>query len=296
MVDEHDAHIRNTYAHNTWQYYTDSQYYGVKAFAIEVTENAGSRPFGDIYELHYKKDMEAVARNSFTPKTVDITFKPTAWRDEATRTFEVVEYNDNYDSILKRYGEVSNVKHNLNAEDEAKLVSVLADKKLLREKEAVPCAVNEYIHEMIKERFHGYGYLRDDMAFISQNEAYEAIKCHIPVHILNADNTALPAETQFEVDNALSDGKMIGILHNDKRLLRFYMAGNTLASLPFTHEALGVIYDMALDCGKSNTIDKHKLKVIDSIVDILDCIFRSDDGRDVAQLQLDEEHDTGEER
>jgi hypothetical protein len=51
LFDERDVHIRDTYAYNTWQYYSDVKYYGVKAFAVEINNNEYEKPIGDIYVL-----------------------------------------------------------------------------------------------------------------------------------------------------------------------------------------------------------------------------------------------------
>lgn len=130
LINERDAHIRNTEGYNTWQYYSDIQYYGVKAFAVEVKDNEGGRPVGDIYELHYNKHREAIRRSSFNVKTVDVTFKPTRWESGATRTIDVVEYNDNWRAIIGRYGEAESVRHNLSIEDEALLGEILDNFKM----------------------------------------------------------------------------------------------------------------------------------------------------------------------
>ncbi len=70
LYKERDAHITNHEAYYSWQYYSDTQYYGVKAFAVEVTENEGGRPFGNIYELNYNQDREAISRSSFIPRGI----------------------------------------------------------------------------------------------------------------------------------------------------------------------------------------------------------------------------------
>jgi len=193
LMPERDAHIRHTYAYNTCQYYTDTQYYGVKAFAVEIRSNDNGKPVGDIYELDYRKHIDEIRRDSFNAKTVDVKFKPIHWEKEATattRTFDVAEYNDNRLAIVDRYGEVENVRHNISGEEEILLAETLDNFKRQREKEARLANINEYVREMVKERFHEYGYTRDDMVFTTPENAYEAIKHRIPVYILYPDNSA----------------------------------------------------------------------------------------------------------
>ncbi len=288
LYKERDAHITNHEAYYSWQYYSDTQYYGVKAFAVEVTENDGGRPFGNIYELHYGKDREAIAQTRFHARTVDVTFT-----SGDARTFEMVEYNDNCRAIVNRYGAVKSVKYNLSAEDEAKLDAVLSEIKAKREEEAEPANFGAYVREMVRERFHGYGYTQDDMAFTTPEDARAALKHHIPAYILYPDNTAQPLETPTALDKAVYDGRMLGMNERDKRLLRFYKAGNTLADLPFTHEELSAIFYMALDRGKANIEDDQQREAVDGIIKVLDTLLFSDDGRDSAQIELDNGLDAG---
>lgn len=293
LFDERAVHIKNTEAYNTWQYYTDTQYYGVKAFAVEVKENEGGRPVGDIYKLHYNKDRERIARNSFVARTVDITFKPTAWHERATRTFDVVEYHDNIRSITGRYGEMESVSFNLNAEDDARLAEVLADFKRLCEKEATYANINAYVREMVQERFHDYGYKQNDMVFTTVEDACGALKHYIPVHILYPDGTSEPAKDKKQIDDALYAGRMFGMSERDKQLLNFFKAGNTLANLPFSHDELKTIFFMAIDMGKEHIEDKQKKEDIDNIIRVLDTALFVIDSHDEITHERSREPDDG---
>jgi hypothetical protein len=253
LMNERDAHIRNTESYNTWQYYTDTKYYGVKAFAVKVTGNDGGRPVGDIYELDYNKHREEVRKNSFSAKTVDVTFKPAHWEKGATpttRTFEMDEYNNNWGAIISRYGQAESIRHNLSGEDMSQLKEVLAKIRSQRESEAVPADINDYVREMTRGRFHEYGYKRDDMAFTAPDDAYAAFRHLIPVYILYPDNVSEQAKSKADLDNAVYGGCMFGMSERDKKLLNFYKAGNTFDDLPFSKEELKAIFFMALDKGK----------------------------------------------
>ena len=293
LMFEHDAHIRNTHAYNTWQYYTDVKYYGVKAFAVEVTENEGGRPFGNIIELDYKKHVEEVRKNSFNAKTVEVTFRPSHRGGGSIREFDVVEYNDNWRSILDRYGQPEKISHILDIDDSRLLKKALTEIRARREAEAVPATVGSYVKDTVKERFHDYGYTRDDMAFTTPEDAYGALKHLIPVYVLHPDNTAEQIKNRGEVDDAVYAGRMFGMSSRDKKLLNFYMAGNTLADLPFSHRELSAIFHMALDRGKENIDDEQQRKAVDGIIKVLDTMLFADDGRDAAELELDRELDGG---
>lgn len=291
LISERDAHIRNTYDYNTWQYYSDTKYYGVKAFAVEVTGNDGGKPTGDIYELNYKKHIEEVRRNSFNTRTVDVTFKPTRFERETTRTIDVVEYNDNFRAIINRYGEVKSVRHNLSREDEALLVEILGNFKMQREEEAIPANISAYAVEMVKERFHDYGYTRGDMMFTAPEDAFAALRHKIPVYILLPDNTTFEATSKKELDDAVYAGQLFGMGYRDKRLLDFYKTGNTLDDLPFNRDELKAIFFMALEKGKECIADEKERNAIDNIINVLDTALFSNDSRDA--VELDYEHDEG---
>ena len=147
---------------------------------------------------------------------------------------------------------------------------------------------------MVKERFHEYGYKRDDMVFTTPDDAVATLKHHIPVHILHSDNTAEKAKTKIDVDKAMYDGRMLGMGARDKKLLNFYQAGNTLADLPFSHRELSTIFHMALDRGKENIEDEQQRKAIDGIIQVLDTVLFSNDGRELDELALDRDLDESE--
>lgn len=283
LFDEHDTHIRDTYAYYTWQYYTDTQYYRVKSFAVKVLENENGQPFGNIYELNYNLHREEVRKNSFPPKSVDITFKPTHLRAGYTRGFEAGEYNNNWLGIINRYGEAENVRHILNGEDENRLNKILDDFRARRETDAVPATVDSYVAEMVKEHFHGYGYTRNDMVFTTPEDASIALKHLIPVYILNPDNTAQKAQSTADVTNAVYNRRLLGMDSQGKRLLSFFKAGNTLADLPFSRSELKTIHFMAIANGKENIEDEQQRKAVDGIVKALDMILFSDDSRSPAE-------------
>jgi len=290
LFDERDVYVRNSYAHQSWQYY-DTALYGVKAFAVTIRDSNSGKPLGDIYELDYKKHKEEIKQNSFSANTVDVTFKPTHIYPETTRNFDVVEYNELGSSIIHKYGKTENVHYNIA--NEGSLMEILADIRERREAEAVSANVNNYVREIVKERFHSYGYKRDDMVFTTPEEAYGAIKHIIPVYILYPDNTADQAITIADVNNALYSGNMLGMGGRDKKLLKFFMARNTLADLPFSQAELSAIFFMALDKGKENIEDEQQKKAIDSIIKVLDALFLADDGRDIVELEQDQEFKQG---
>jgi hypothetical protein len=273
LFNEYDAHIKDTDAHTTWQYYTDSQRYGVKAFAVEVLDNENGRPIGNIYELHYNMHSEDVRLISFNAKSVAITFKPTHRKEKYTREFEPAEYINRWSGILDRYGEAESVRHILGAKDDKHLQAILADFRARRRAETLPATIEEYVKDMVKARFHGYGYTRDDMVFTTPEDASMALKHQIPVYILNPDNTAKKVQSENDIANATYDERIFGMGSQEKRLLNFFKAGNTFDDLPFSRSDLKTIFFMAMERGKETFEDEQQQKAIDSIIKVTEMIL-----------------------
>jgi hypothetical protein len=204
--------------YNTWGYYADIKHDSVKAFAVEIIGSDGGAPVGDVYELNYSKHREAVQRSSFDAKTVDVTFIPTRCEDVTTRTFDVAEYSDHRRSITDRYGGVVSVRYNLSGEDEALLTEILDDFKAQYHEDTVPGDIDDYVREMVKERFHDYGYTKDDMAFTTPAGACAAIEHRIPVYILYPRNRVEQAGSREQISSAIQSGCILGMNQSDKRM------------------------------------------------------------------------------
>jgi len=296
LVDEHDAHIDDTDAHNTWRYYTDTKYYGVKAFALEVTGYENGKPIGDIYELHYNKHREAVRQSSFVAKDVSVTFKPPHWdknATSATRTFEKVEYNDNWRAICNRYGQPESVRHNLKQEDEAKLAEILDNFKTQYREETEPGNINDYVRDMVRERFHEYGYKKDDMAFTTPADAEGAIRYKIPLYVLYPDNRAWQIFNKDDVTKAIHAGHIFGMGVRDKQLLNFFAAGNTIDNSPLSRSELKTIFFMAIERGKESFENEDDKKAIDSLINVLETALFAIDTHNETTHEQEFEHDDG---
>jgi hypothetical protein len=77
---------------------------------------------------------------------------------------------------------------------------------------------------MVRERFREYGYTQGDMAFTAPEDAEAALKYRIPVYILYPNNTAELVKNRKSIDDAMYDGRMLGMGDRDKQLLGFFKA------------------------------------------------------------------------
>ncbi|MCL2275184.1 MAG: hypothetical protein FWC16_09685 [Defluviitaleaceae bacterium] len=297
IFNDEDVYIRNTYAHNTWVYYKDPSGYGVKSFAVEVTSNDNEMPIGNIYELNYEKHRAAVVRNSFDAVGVAVTFKPPHWDKEATsisRMFGVAEYNDNWGEILKRYGQAKDIFHILSDENNAQLNKVCNNAMIQYKSETSPADINEFVRDMVKTRFHAYGYTRDDMVFTTMEDAFAAVKHKIPAYVLRPNNTAELITDEKDVNDAIIAGHMLGMDAQNKQLLNFFLAGNTLANLPFARDELTTIFQMALEKGKDNNLNENDRERIDGLIRVLDTALFSIDTHDEITQAQEYTHDESE--
>jgi hypothetical protein len=264
---------------------------------VEIINAENGKPVGDIYELDFTKHREAVLNSSFAAQAVDVTFKPAHWERGAkstTRSFEVMEYNNNWGAIINRYGQVESVKHVINDEDDAQLTEILGGFKRQYHKETTPANINDFVRDMVKARFHEYGYTQDDMVFTTPDEAHAAAKYKIPVYVLHSNNTAVLALNTKEVDDAVYDGHIFGMDAQSKQALNFFMAGNTLVNLPFTRDELKTVFQMALDKGKENIADKEERENIDKLIRVLDATLFVISTHDEITHEQDQAHDESE--
>jgi len=159
----------------------------------------------------------------------------------------------------------------------------------VRDENAIPAKIEKYVAEMVKERFHKYGYTQDDMVFTTPTDADNAVKFGIPIYALHTDNIKeLIADKKVINDHTYSGG-IFGMGGRDKQLLNFLVAGNSFADLLFNRDELKAIFFMALEKGKDNVTDEHDKRTIDNIIHVLDkTLFEKGDHNDFTQEQVDE--------
>jgi hypothetical protein len=76
-----------------------------------------------------------------------------------------------------------------------------------------------------------------------------------------------------------------------KRMLNFFMAGNTLDTLPLTKPELSALYQLALDRGKEGIKDPRQSKIIHNVVRVIDTMLDAEDGYDAPPRGHDNGHD-----
>lgn len=265
--EERDVYIRNTHAFNTWNYYNHSSE-NVKAFAVEIEGVQNKIVLGHVFELDYKRHVEEVEKISLNAQTVEVVFKHPDSNNGYIRKFDMDEYNNNWYSIGQRYGEIETLRYQVS--DERRLQDVLCKARQIRIMNTVAGNLDEYIDKMVKERFHRYGYTRDDMVFTTPGDAFDALKHKVPVYMLSKDSTKELVTSTDEISYHILHKGIFGMVPGDKRLLEYLLDLPDSKTELFNQMELQQIYTLAIAAEQSGDMDKAALKTIQTIVYKLD--------------------------
>lgn len=268
--EERDVYIRNTHAFNTWDYYNHSSE-NVKAFAVEIEALQDKAVVGHVFELDYKMHIEDVRKNCFNAQSVEAVFKHPDSNNGYIRKFDIDEYNTNWYSIGQRYGEIETLRYQVG--DEQRLQDVLCKARQLRILNTTAGNLEEYIAAMVKERFHSYGYTRDDMVFTTPGDVFDALEHKVPVYMLSKDNIREPVTSTDEISYHIFHKDIFGMAPEDKRLLEYLLALPENRAELFNWTELNQIYTLAIAAGQSGDLDKTALKTLEAIVYKLDRVL-----------------------
>ena len=263
LFSERDVHIYQTNAHMTWQSYMPG-YDGVKAFWIELGETRNGTVMGNICELDYKDHIKNLRQNSVAAPSVLVTFR----NPLDARSFEISEYSGNKQSIRNRYGDIERIEYQVR--DEQGLRSSL--KALARERwqAATPADIDSYIRKMVDERFKTAGYTLNDMAYISESDAFDALKRQIPVWLLSSNNSKDEIKTADELQKYISQDAAFGIGKEDRRLLDYIKTHPGIEDGLFSNGELNKIMFLSIIAGKDEKTSPRDLKTLQSILYKLD--------------------------
>ena len=270
--EERDVYIRNTHAFNTWDYYNHSSE-NVKAFAVEIEALQDKAVIGHVFELDYGAHIEDVRKNCFNAQSVEAVFKHPDNSNGYVRRFAINEYNNNWYSIGQRYGEIETLRYQVG--DERRLQDVLCKARQIRILNTAARNLDEYIDAMVKERFHSYGYTRDDMVFTTPGDVFDALEHKVPVYMLSKDNIREPVTSTDEISYHIFHKGIFGMAPEDKRLLEYLLALPENQAELFNRVELNQIYTLAIAAGQSGDLDKAALKTLGTIVYKLDRVLPS---------------------
>ncbi|MCC8168967.1 MAG: hypothetical protein LIO59_01045 [Oscillospiraceae bacterium] len=72
---ENDVYIKNTYPHNTWTYYGDSDNSKMLAYAVKITEVKDGHIYGNLYELDYQKHYRHILDSAVQADKQAVNYK-----------------------------------------------------------------------------------------------------------------------------------------------------------------------------------------------------------------------------
>jgi len=263
LFPEREVHIYQASEHITWQGYIPG-YDGVKAFWIELDQSRDGVIYGNICELDYANHKDNLRKNSVAANEIIVTFRNSSY----PRSFEPSEYTAHRESIRHRFGEIDHIEYQVR--DEQELRSNL--RNLARDfwQAATPADIDSYIRKMVDEQFKAAGYTLNDMAYISESDAFDAIKRQIPVWLLSSNNSKNEIKTADELQKHISQDAVFGIGKEDRRLLDYMKTHPDMGDGLFNRDELKKIMFLSIIAGKDEKTSPRDLKTLQSILYKLD--------------------------
>lgn len=284
--EERDVYIHNTHANNTWILYKYSNE-NTKTFAVEIKDLQNKDIIGHVFEMDYKAHIDDIRKNSLNAQSIVITDKHPDGNGCCILKLSADEYNNNWYSIGKRYGEIGTLSYEVA--DEQYLQDVLCKARQKRILNSVAGNLDEYIDKIVKDRFHTYGYTEDDMVFTKPRDAFDALENKVPVYMLSRDNTKKHVISTNEINYHIFHRSIFGMKPEDKRLLEYLIALPENRVELFNQAELQQIYTLALAAGQSGDLDKNMMKAVETIVNKLDRVLPVLPEAAESEQELDEE-------
>jgi hypothetical protein len=130
---EREAYLVESYAHTSWLYHATNHSETPLAYAVHITGIEDGRVKGDIIELDYRAQANAVKREAVHVATVTA-----AYADGAELHLPYHEWDGQRDRLYHEHGELLTLRR--EPEDEAALMRKLESARAAREREARPAA------------------------------------------------------------------------------------------------------------------------------------------------------------
>ena len=273
---ERDVYLRNTNAHNTWEYYGASRSENVKTFWIEILRmNEDKTIIGNVLEMDYQKHLDYLCTHAFDPVAVEVVFKS----PNDVRTFSYQEYNQNWQSISQRYGTVE--RHKFLPEDQHELAQIAISARGQFWEATEPMKVADFVQRLDHDRLHDYGYTADDLLLTGPIDAEKAVQNHLCCYALQKDGTKELIADKDVYQKHLFSGGLYGMTAAEKQLLQYFR--QDIVPL-FSGEEMQVLCALAVQEGMNN--DPAKAKLLDSIIHKLECAMPQS-----AQPEVQEQED-----
>lgn len=264
---EPEVYIRRTSQNNTWNYYgAGNKSEHVKTFWIELKGMRDETVMGDIVEMDYQKHLDYLCTHSFEPSAVEIVFK----NPNDVRTFSYQEYDQNFQSILQRYGTVERVA--FRVADPYALSYAAVEAHGLFWDAAEPMDVDTYVKRLEHDRLHDYGYTADDLVLTGPMDAEKAIKNGLACYALYpaGSKELIPGWEAYQENHFR--GALFGMTTEERSILQYFKQDCTPL---FTTEEMREICSLAVQAGMKNAPDRSHL--LDKIIHKAECMLPQDE-------------------
>jgi hypothetical protein len=127
---EREVYIKESGAHEIWQYYANKKHEDEKfiAYAVEVTGIANGRVVGNLHEFDYLMHVEAVKKTNFISAGIEVQFE-----DGTELNIPYKEFHRDWDNYNIEYGNVVHQKH--LPDNEGELQAVMKQARSQRDKQ-----------------------------------------------------------------------------------------------------------------------------------------------------------------
>lgn len=260
---EPDVYIRNTSPHNTWNYYgAGNKSEHVKTFWIELKGMRDEKVMGDIVEMDYQKHLDYLCTHAFDPSAVEMVFK----NPNGCRSFSYQEYDQNFQSIVQRYGTVERVA--FRVADPYELSRAAIEAHGLFWDAAEPMDIDAYVKRMDHDRLHDYGYTADDLVLTGPVDAEKAVKNGLACYALSPDGSKELITGKEVYQERHFRGALFGMTAEERTILQYFRQD----CIPlFTKEEMREICSLAVQAGMENDPDRSKL--LDKIIHKAECML-----------------------
>lgn len=257
---DRNVYIHDTDANHGWQYYAESKSEQIKAFWVEIEKFENGIILGNIVEINYEEQVKDVKLNSFSASIIEVIFK----HPNSVQTFEVAEYSKNQSDIQKKYGSFDRIEYKVGNEEA--LQNVISNTRNAYFKIAVANNVDNYIQEMVSERFYKYGYLHNDKVFTTPKDATNALEYNLHIYALYQDGGETRITSQKEIDEHVYSGGIFGMSYEEKQLLEYMTADKDKVPPLFSPDEVKLLYKLAIHMGSISDVSFDDTLLLDSVI------------------------------
>lgn len=273
---DRDVHIRNTSPHNTWLYYGGCRSEHVKAFGIELHSVRDDVIKGNIFELDYQKHLDYLCTHSFDPVKVEISFS----NPLACRLFDYQEYDQNWQSIVQRYGTAD--RRVFLVEDEQALARAVLQGRSMFWEATQEMSVDDYVKRMDHDRLHDYGYTADDLMLTGPLDAQVAVQHGLSCFALQKDGSKERIFDREAYQKQHYKGVLFGMSAEEKATLQYFRQ----ECIPlFSPAEMRQICTLAVQAGMEN--DPVKAPLLDSIIHKAECAMLNEETEHALEQEQD---------